>query len=126
VDTRPGIKTPVFWLAALATVLTYLLGSDVLGGGKDVQVGALVLNAMAAVGYTTYRTWKKKDGEKKPSWRTSEFWLSAAAALCAVLYASGEFGPGTDAGKILGVVVGILASVGYGVQSAPKKAGEGA
>ncbi len=119
-DTKPGIRTAPFWLAALATVLTYLLGSDVLGGGKDVQVGALVLNALGAIGYTTYRAWKKKDGETKASWKTTEFWLSSAAALCAVLYASGSFGPGTQAGKILGVVVGLLAAVGYGVQSAPK------
>lgn len=125
-DTKPGFKTASFWLAALATVVTFLLGSDVLGGGRDVQVGALILNALAAVGYTTLRTYAKKDGEKRPSWKTTEFWLSSAAALCAVLYATGSFGPGTDAGKILGVVIGILTAAGYGLQTKASvaKAGE--
>lgn len=117
---KPGVKTASFWLAALATVLTYLLGSDVLDGGRDAQVSALVLNALGAIGYTTWRAIKKGDNETRPAWRTTEFWLSAAAAICAGLYASGYFGPGTDGGKVLGAFVAILAAVGYGVQSAVK------
>ena len=123
-DTKPGIKTASFWLVAASTVLTYLLGSDVLGAGRDVQVGSLILNALAAIGYTSLRAWKKRDGEKKPAWKTTEFWMSTAAALCAVLYASGSFGPGTDAGRVLGVVVGVLAAAGYGVQATSKAAHE--
>lgn len=117
---KPGVKTAGFWLAAVATVLTYLLGSDVLDGGRDAQVSALVLNALGAIGYTTWRAIKKGDNETRPAWKTTEFWLSAAAAICAGLYASGYFGPGTDGGKVLGAFVAILAAVGYGVQSAVK------
>jgi len=115
---KPGFKTVAFWLASLTTVLTYLLGSDVLAGGRDAQVASLVISALGAIGYTSYRAWVKKDGDTRRAWRTTEFWLSAAAALCAVLYASGEFGPGTGAGKALGAIVAILAAAGYGVQKA--------
>jgi len=115
---KPGIRTVSFWLAAIVTVVTYLLGSDVLAGGRDAQVASLVISALGAIGYTSYRAWIKKDGDTRRSWQTTEFWLSAAAALCAVLYASGEFGPGTGAGKALGAIVAILAAAGYGVQKA--------
>lgn len=117
---KPGVKTAGFWLAAVATVLTYLLGSDVLDGGRDAQVSALVLNALGAIGYTTWRAVKKGDNETRPAWRTTEFWLSAAAAICAGLYASGVFGPDSAGAKVLGAFVAILAAVGYGVQSATR------
>jgi len=117
-DAKAGIKTVSFWLATLVTVVTYLLGSDVLAGGRDAQVASLVISALGAIGYTSYRAWVKKDNDTRRAWRTTEFWLSAAAALCAVLYASGQFGPGTGAGKALGAIVAILAAAGYGVQKA--------
>jgi len=60
----------------------------------------------------------------KPGWKTTEFWLSTAAKLLGVLYASGILGTGTVAERIAGLAATVLASFGYSVaRSMVKSAG---
>ena len=53
--------------------------------------------------------------EVKPGWKTTEFWLTVAAAAVGFLYASGAIGDGTQADKVLGIVSGALSALGYSV-----------
>lgn len=49
----------------------------------------------------------------KPGYKTTEFWISAAAALAGALAASGVF-PSESAGeRILGLIVSVLVALGY-------------
>lgn len=49
----------------------------------------------------------------KPGWKTSEFWLTAAAAGCGALLATGVFPDTSPWAKILGVGSMVLAALGY-------------
>ncbi len=59
----------------------------------------------------------------KPGWRTTEFWLSAAAMLLTSLYASGVVPTGGAAATVAAMAVTILGALGYTVvRGAVKKA----
>ena len=66
---------------------------------------------------TTAVAKKTKDG-----WRTSEFWLSAAAMIMSQLYASGVIGDGGTAAKIAALVGSLLTALGYTVARTKAKA----
>lgn len=57
----------------------------------------------------------------KPGWQTTEFWLSVAAKLLGILYASGAIGDGTVAARIAGLATTVLAALGYTVARAAVK-----
>lgn len=58
----------------------------------------------------------------KPGWQTTEFWLSAAAKVLGVLFASGAIGTGTVAERIAGIAAALLAQLGYTVSRSVVKA----
>lgn len=58
----------------------------------------------------------------RPGWRTSEFWLSTAAAILGALFASGAIGEGGTVAKILGMAATILSTLGYTVARTKAKA----
>lgn len=53
--------------------------------------------------------------EIKAGYKTTEFWLSAVAAIIGLVYASGLIGEGTQVDKIVGFAAAALASLGYSV-----------
>ena len=114
-----GYKTPQFWLGLVATV-----GAALLAGGADLGQAAsgvtLAVAGLGAAGYAAWRAFKKSDDPTKPAWKTSEFWLSVAAALVSGLYASGVLSDGGTVDKIVGVAAMLLAALGYQVAK-PKK-----
>ena len=58
----------------------------------------------------------------KPGYKSTEFWLSAPAAMCGVLAASGIFPIDSALGEALGLVMTTLAALGYtGSRMAIKK-----
>lgn len=52
---------------------------------------------------------------KKPGIKTTEFWLSLAAAVVGVLAASGGLDPASPAAKVVGITAVVLAAMGYSV-----------
>lgn len=58
----------------------------------------------------------------KPGWQTSEFWLSAAAKVLGILFASGVIGTGTVWERIAGLAAALLAQLGYTVSRGMVKA----
>ena len=58
----------------------------------------------------------------KSGWRTTEFWLALAAKLLGALTTTGILGDGTQAMRIAGLAVVILASLGYSYNRATVKA----
>lgn len=54
--------------------------------------------------------------EKKPGFKTSEFWLSLAAVAVNAAIASEAFAPSSGAMKVLAMASGLLAAMGYGAQ----------
>ena len=64
--------------------------------------------------------------ETKAGWKTTEFWLTSAAALAGMIIASGLVNP-DGAGtwdKAIGLVVSTLAALGYTAARAKVKASE--
>lgn len=61
--------------------------------------------------------------EKKPGYKTSEFWLATAAMAIGVLFASGVVADGGALDKILGLAVSILGALGYTVSRTLVKKG---
>lgn len=60
----------------------------------------------------------------KPGYQTTEFWLSAAAKLLGLLFASGVLGDGSIGMRIAGLAATVLAALGYTVsRSMVKMAG---
>lgn len=59
----------------------------------------------------------------KPGWKTTEFWLAAAAAVVALLQTGGVVGEGTPAAGALSLVAAALASMGYSWSRAKAKSG---
>ena len=53
--------------------------------------------------------------EVKTGYKTTEFWLSTAAALVGILYASDAIGDGSPIMHVLGIASTILAALGYTV-----------
>lgn len=49
----------------------------------------------------------------KPGYKTTEFWISAAAALAGALAASGVFPNDSPGERILGLIVSVLVALGY-------------
>lgn len=108
---KPGYKTGAFWAVVAATVATALGAAGVLPMVLDQPVQLVVL-ALASAGYTSLRTWAKGT-PAKPAWRTTEFWLSAAAAVVAAVTAAGVFRDGSVSAQILGWAAAALAALGY-------------
>lgn len=53
--------------------------------------------------------------EPKAGWRTTEFWLSIAAATIGALATSGMFADGSTAMRVVGIAGMVLAALGYSV-----------
>ena len=51
----------------------------------------------------------------KAGWKTTEFWMSVAAALAGLLYASGVIAPESSGDNVLGLIASVLAAMGYSV-----------
>ncbi len=51
----------------------------------------------------------------KPGYKTTEFWLTVAAAAVGLAFASGVFPVDSSGDKILGLAASVLASMGYAV-----------
>ena len=60
---------------------------------------------------------------KKPGFRTSEFWLTSAATLVGILIASGAFADTSSVGKGFALVASALAAAGYSYSRALVKGG---
>lgn len=52
---------------------------------------------------------------KKPGYRTTEFWLSLAATMLGLLWASGLVSEGSTTDKVIGFAAMVLAQLGYTV-----------
>lgn len=52
--------------------------------------------------------------EQKPGWKTTEFWLALIAVIAGALPSSGLFATDSTALKVCGLVVSVLAALGYG------------
>jgi len=64
--------------------------------------------------------------ETKAGWKTTEFWLTSAAAVAGMVVASGVVDP-DGAGtwdKVVGLIVSTLAALGYTASRAKVKASE--
>lgn len=53
--------------------------------------------------------------EVKQGYKTTEFWMSTAAAVIGILYASDAIGAGSPLMHVLGVASTVLAALGYTV-----------
>ena len=53
--------------------------------------------------------------EMKPGYKTTEFWLAILAMAVGAIYDSGAFVKGSVAYQGLGIVAGVLSSIGYSV-----------
>lgn len=51
----------------------------------------------------------------KPGYKTTEFWLTGAASLLGILFASGVVSDGGPLAKVLGLAVTLLGTLGYAV-----------
>ena len=60
--------------------------------------------------------------QTKPGYKSTEFWLASIATLCGILYASGIISPDSSGDKVLGLVTGVLASLGYSISRGMTKA----
>jgi len=67
----------------------------------------------------------EKKQETKPGYKSTEFWLATAATLCGILYASGLIAPESGGDKVLGLVAGVLASLGYSISRGVAKSKKG-
>lgn len=118
-ETKPGFKTVGFWLGLVTTI-----GAAAIAGGSDLgpaaSAVALAVSGLGAAGYAAFRAFKKSEDPKKPSWKTSEFWLTVAAAAVTALYTSGAIGDGGTVDKVVGVAAMLLGALGYSVVK-PKK-----
>lgn len=58
----------------------------------------------------------------KPGYKTTEFWLTAAATLLSMLYAAGVIGDAGASGKVAALVALALTNAGYTVSRGNAKA----
>ena len=119
---KPGYKTVGFYLGSLATAVAILLGFDIVDGGTGEKIAATTTSTLGALGYTAWRLNIKKGAAGKPAWKTTELWLSVAAFLVGVAYASGLFVAGGPADRALGFVAMLLSVAGYSYAKPPKAA----
>lgn len=63
-----------------------------------------------------------EEKKPRPGYRTTEFWLSLAATVLGVLWASGAISDGGTADKIIGLAASVLTALGYTVARAKAKA----
>lgn len=63
-----------------------------------------------------------QDPVSAPGYKTTEFWLSLAAKLLGVLFATGVLGDGTPAMRIAGIAAAVLSQLGYTVSRGMVKA----
>lgn len=112
--TTPGYKTAGFWLTLALTI-----GGAVTASGAGLGMAgssvALLVSGLGAAGYAAFRAFKKSADPAKPAWKTTEFWLSGAAALVSVLYAAGVVSAGGHVEQIVGLAAAALAAAGYQV-----------
>ncbi len=113
--TKPGFKTPGFWVTLVVTVMTALGASGVHMGPNAEHGFAFVLAALGTAGYATWRAFVKSADPKKPAWKTSEFWLGAAQVAVTALFASGGFAEGTTGEKVVAFAAMVLGALGYAV-----------
>lgn len=59
----------------------------------------------------------------KPGYKTSEFWLTVVAQILGLAAASGAFTPESSVGKLIGLGVSVLATLGYQYSRGVAKAG---
>jgi hypothetical protein len=114
-NTKPGYKTPAFWLTVAVTAVAALTGSGAVDSGSAASVVALVASVLGAAGYTAWRTFAKSDDATKPAWKTTEFWGAVASVVVSGLYASGVFAVDSTGEKVLALVATILGALGYAV-----------
>lgn len=62
--------------------------------------------------------------DQKPGYKTTEFWLSAAASVCGLLMASGALQSGGSWDKVVGLIVSALAAMGYAASRGTVKANQ--
>lgn len=112
----PGYKTKSFWLTAaamLAAVVATVTGTDPGDTGVVGTGLALVVGVAGAALYTGWRAMVKRGDDAKPWWKQTEFWLSVAAAVTALLIQSDVLATGGTAYKVVSAIAGILASLGF-------------
>ncbi len=115
---QPGYKTVGFWASAAATVLAAFTASGAVGDGSlAAQAAATVGAALVAAGYSSLRAFAK-GADGKPAWKSTEFWMTAAAAIVAVMGASGAMASDTMLARVVSGAAGILAALGYGARHA--------
>jgi len=125
---RKGYQTSEFYLSLAAMVLGALYASGVLGdGGIDFQIAGIAATVLAALGYQLSRTTAKKPDvatgyEVAPGWKSTEFWMTTAAAGMSSLFASGVLGDGGHDVAIAGVIATVLTALGYQINRGSLKA----
>lgn len=117
-----GLKTPAFWLGALATAVAAAMGAGAVDGGMVGAGLTLMGSALGAAGYTTWRSFKKAEAGAKAPWKTSEFWLTLATAMIGGLTTFGVFADGSLGARLLGLAAMVLSSLGYAVKPGPAPA----
>lgn len=112
----PGFRNPRFYIVAVLTLLSALAGSGAVPSGGALEGGlGFILSALLATGYASVRAFAKGvDG--KPAWRSSEFWLSLAAAVVCLVQASGAWSENDKFVGALGFIATALAAAGYGAR----------
>lgn len=125
---RKGYQTSEFYLSLGAMVVGALFASGVLGnGGIDFQIAGIAAAVLAALGYQVSRTTAKKADvamgeEVTPGWKSTEFWMTTAAAGMSSLFASGILGDGGHDVEVAGVIATVLAALGYQINRGSLKA----
>jgi hypothetical protein len=115
---KPGYKTIGFYLTALATVLGALVASGALAEtGAIMNAIGFIIPALATARYSSVRQFEKAGEGEKPSWKTTEFWLTVAFAIVSLLAMTGAFAADSTAGKIIAGAASILAMLGYGARA---------
>jgi hypothetical protein len=111
---KPGYKTTEFYLAAGAVLLGGIVAAGAVPSTGPVGQGVgAVVGVLGALGYTVSRAWAKVTPGK--GWKSTEYWLSAVAAVVGVLLTSDAFPSTGPVGKVLGMVSTLLAAMGYGI-----------
>lgn len=111
-DIKPGYQTSEFYLALAAVLVGGVVASGAVPSAGPIGQGAgALVSVLAALGYTASRTWAKVTPGK--GWRSTEYWLSAAAAVVGILLTSDAFPSTGTVGKVLGLVSTVLAAMGY-------------
>jgi len=53
------------------------------------------------------------DSNRRPGYKTTEFWMSVLAAVAGMVVSSGVFREGSEVERVVGQVAAILAAMGY-------------